>query len=180
MQRQKKGSRNLEFVLTDILEDAVGVTVMSLIGNQISSVPKLPLRFWSNSFGSRKHVTDPILRLVSLVVSFIMSSLTGGASLSVEACFSFRRSILLLRRICWMRSLMDDRDFVSRFIFVVRKYFGCSYIQELTPAGNSKRANTVRTRKFPLNNFSGRVNGMLELATSDVCFVLDLNDDLKI
>lgn len=105
MQRQNKssylGSYNIKFELTDILEDAEGVTVMSLIGNHISSVPKLPVRwFWSNSFGSRKHVTDPIFRLVSLVVNFMMSSLTGGASLSVEACFSFMRSILLLRRIC--------------------------------------------------------------------------------
>lgn len=62
-------TRNAQYRLTDNL--ALGATVMSRIGSHISVVEKnLPRMFSSNAFPSRKNVTEPMFRWVSLAVSF--------------------------------------------------------------------------------------------------------------
>lgn len=82
-------------VLTDSF--AFGVIVMSRIGSQNSAVEKVFVRrFSSNFFGSRKKVTEPMFRCVSLAVSFEIFLF-----LSVESFDWFR---LRLARIFGARS----------------------------------------------------------------------------
>lgn len=99
------------------------VTVMSFNVSHISSVLKAPVRTFSSKMrGSRKHVTEPMLRRCSLHVSCIMSlvgvsqasALAGeaaddgaadfvgvaGADCDVDCSSDFERRTLLLRQIC--------------------------------------------------------------------------------
>lgn len=59
---------------------------------------------------------------------------------------------------------------------------GKPLVGKLTPAGSSKRANTVSTRKCPLKRRSGNVTEMLLGVCSGVWlegFNFDLNEDLQ-
>lgn len=94
------------------------VVVMSFSCSHISSVPKAPVRtFSSNMRGSRKHVTEPMFRRCSLQVNCMMSlvgvlsSLAPDVAAGSSGCLSRPpRSMLLLRRICCRRSLIELPD----------------------------------------------------------------------
>lgn len=71
--------------LTLNLFSLLGVTVMSLMGSQSSLVENILVReFSSNIFGSKKHVTEPIFRWLSLGVSCFWTFLSLFSLVAAE------------------------------------------------------------------------------------------------
>uniref|UniRef100_A0A8D8HBI5 (northern house mosquito) hypothetical protein n=1 Tax=Culex pipiens TaxID=7175 RepID=A0A8D8HBI5_CULPI len=120
---------------------------MSLMGSHISSVWKRrPLHTSLNAFGSRKYVTEPRLRWLSLVVSFL------------RFCFWSKLAPLASGGSTSLTSLPITGLSLSRWLPCRMKVIVLCFSVAVYPGGSSNRANTVNTTKFPLNNFSGIVS----------------------